>query len=482
MRYWALWLRVGFERLAQSLGLIGLGLLLAWPVVADEKAQEPSLPPFSASDTGRLLLLQGSNTLGARLAPAWAQAYLEARGARGVIIKPLAAENELRVSGRYQGRELFIDVHAHGSGTGYAGLELNQADIALSSRPIKDQEVRLLAHLGDMRAATAEHIVAIDGLAIITHPGNRLARLSREQLSTIFAGRVTDWSSLGGSPGPIRLYARDDKSGTFDSFMSLVMPSGTTLSASAKRFESSDKLVAEVAADAQAIGFVGLAYVKAVKPIAIFDVDSQPLTPNTLTVATEDYVLSRRLFCYVNPLATNPHVQAFIDFAQSEPGQALVAKQGFISQNPLRLQAPVAYGPLSYQKLSQIGERLSINFRFKPGQANLDNKALEDVARIAAYLKRHPDDNRRLQLVGFSNQDESGVLSRLRATEVKIALYHYGLSTEPVWGLGEQLAVASPEGLDAPRNDRVEVWLYDAQAAAAIAPDIAEPTEQAGLL
>jgi phosphate transport system substrate-binding protein len=116
-----------------------------------------------------------------------------------------------------------IEVAAHGSSTGFTALKTASADLAASSRPIKDSELLDLEALGDLKSAEAEQVIAIDGLAIILHPRNPLKQLDTEQLARIFSGEVKTWEDLGGHGGSIHLYARDDQSGTYDTFKELVL-------------------------------------------------------------------------------------------------------------------------------------------------------------------------------------------------------------------------------------------------------------------
>ena len=125
-------------------------------------------------------------------------------------------------------------------------------------------------------------MIAIDGLAIILHPQNPLNQLDTEQLAQIFSGEISTWEELGGVGGAIHLYARDDQSGTYDTFKELVLSRrGKTLVSAAKRFESSEQLSDAVSQDPQGIGFIGLPYVRQAKAVAIVDGESQPCCRST---------------------------------------------------------------------------------------------------------------------------------------------------------------------------------------------------------
>ena len=90
-----------------------------------------------------------------------------------------------------------------------------------------------------MTAAKVENVIALDGLAIVVNKDNPVQALTLDQIAEIFSGQITNWERVGGPSAPISLYARDAKSGTFDTFKNLVLEKDKDrkreLSASAKR-------------------------------------------------------------------------------------------------------------------------------------------------------------------------------------------------------------------------------------------------------
>ncbi|GGH91877.1 hypothetical protein CFY91_13460 [Pseudomonas fluvialis] len=423
--------------------------------------------PASAGEANLLLRIQGSNTIGAHLAPALAAGLLRQQG----VAHPeqqISAPNEVSVSGRdAQGRLLQITVAAHGSGTGFVALAEGSAELAASSRPIKDSEQASLASLGDLRSASAEQVIALDGLAIIVHPDNPVQQLDIAQVAALFAGEIDNWQALGGPAGAVRLYARDDNSGTFDTFKELVLSSqGKQLAGAAQRFESSDELSERVSQDPQAIGFIGLPYIRQAKALHIADQGSQAMPASRELISTEDYPLSRRLFFYLKPDESNPWARALVEFAQSAEGQAIVTANGFIGQQVQAMRVAVdASQPRVYQRLAEQAQRLSVNFRFREGSAELDNKALHDLQRLLDYLKANDKQHRQLVLVGFgdpkSDPARAALLSKLRAMAVRRELARAGILPRDILGLGEQLPVASNQQDDGRmKNRRVEVWVY----------------------
>jgi len=412
------------------------------------------------------LRVQGSNTIGAALLPALVQAQLRARHATAVEQHPGQLANETVITARdSQGQPIRVDIAAHGSSTGFTALGRGEADLAAASRPINDSEAGQLRALGDLRGAAAEQVIGLDGVAVIVHPDNPLPQLTTAQLAQVFSGQIQRWEQLGIAGGTIHLYARDDRSGTYETFKALVLePQHETLSATARRFESSDELAAQVGADRQAIGFSSLPAVHRAKVLAVAEGDAPAMLPERALVASEDYPLSRRLYFYL-PANPKPQAKALADFAQSPAGQAIVAQQGFVSQQ-INAQpvAPLADMPPRYRALAQQAQRLSVNFRFQEGSASLDTKALRDVQRVADYLRQAGKLNGKAVLVGFGDPKETpgraALLSRLRAQAVRRELARDGVEVQQVMGMGDERPVAGNELEQGRlRNRRVEVWV-----------------------
>ncbi|MDZ3991096.1 phosphate ABC transporter substrate-binding/OmpA family protein [Pseudomonas sp. Teo4] len=426
----------------------------------------PLLPLMALAEPAHLRV-QGSNTIGAALLPALVKGLLQAQHATAIEQRPAAVANETVIQAQdAQGRPLRVDIAAHGSSTGFTALGRGEADLAAASRPISDAEAHQLQALGDLRAASAEQVIGLDGVAVIVHPDNPLPQLTTEQLAQIFSGQIQRWEQLGVVGGEIHRYARDERSGTFETFKALVLePHQASLTAQTQRFESSDELASQVAADRQAIGFSSLAAVHGAKVLAVAEGDAPAMLPDRALVANEDYPLSRRLYFYL-PANAKPQARALADFAQSPCGQAIVAAQGFVSQQVNAQPVPPhADMPPRYRTLAQQAQRLSVNFRFQEGSASLDNKALRDVQRVADYLRQNGKLQSKAVLVGFGDPKETpgraALLSRLRALAVRRELARDGVEVLEVTGMGDELPVAGNDLEQGRlRNRRVEVWVY----------------------
>lgn len=428
----------------------------------------PLLPlPLLANDAPTTLLrLQGSNTINARLGPRLVAALLAEHGYRDPQVIPTAMMDEWQLVARApNGASVAVQIAAHGSSTGFTALAAGTTDLAAASRPVTDSEVNILAGLGDLRSKEAEYVIGLDGLAIIVHPGNPLRELDLQQLARIFSGDIADWQQLGGKPGPIRLYARDDRSGTYDTFRELVLtPASKRLSAATSRFESNEELAQRVAEDPAGIGFTSLAAAARSPKLALRDGEGRAIAPSEASIATEDYPLARRLFLYGPPAQRSDWARSLLEFSQTPAGQAVVQQSGFVAQRIEPLTIDDTRGmPPAYGELARRAQRLTVNFRFTAGSARLDNKALRDVERLAAFMREPENAGRQLILLGFNDATEdparAALLARLRATAVATALRHQQAFASEVLSLGDQLPVAglSPNGRV--KNRRVEAWI-----------------------
>jgi phosphate transport system substrate-binding protein len=416
--------------------------------------------------TTPLFRVHGSNTVGEKLAPRMVESYLMARGGANIKTEQGKSPVEKAVSAEINGRIEFVEIHAHGSSTAFTDLLQGKAELGMSSRRVKEQERELLlATQGDIAESGAEHIIGLDGLAIIVNNTNLLTELSIPQLVKVFSGEITNWSVLGGVDRPITLYARDENSGTWDSFKSMVLdPSKASMLLAAKRFESSTELSDAVAKDEGAIGFIGLPYVRRAKLIAISATQSaKAIVPTHFTVSTEDYPLARRLYFYLPQKNTNDEAEEFVRFSATERGQRIVEDIGLVSQN-IKTGKPFNnnFYPEDMQQLTNRSQRLSINFRFKDGSDELDSKAISDLERLVKYMEINAP--KRVQLFGFSDDEgnsvESRELSLRRAKVVEQRLIARGIYPLVARGLGEEAPLASSNSEEGRRmNRRVEVWI-----------------------
>jgi len=249
------------------------------------------------------LVIKGSDTLGAKMVPQLAEAF---RAVNPGVVFEIAAE---------------------GSTTGIAAITDGTADIGMSSRRAKPTELSTALAKG---VSMKPLIVAYDGMAVIVKAENPLANLTLRQIEKIFTGDVSDWSAVGGNPGPISVYTRNTSSGTYQDWKDLAMKKRDYASSSQK-MAGNEQIAAEVGRNPSGIGYVGIAYVNApgVKVIGVLGKDEEAVFPSEETVRNKSYPYARPTFFYTNGEPAGLAAQ-FIDYLLSAEGQAIVAKAGFV--------------------------------------------------------------------------------------------------------------------------------------------------------
>lgn len=439
--------------------------------VADANKNMLPLKDVSSMDPRTILDLHGSNTIGAELAPELAKKYLRKLGANRIWTKPGKNHDEQDIFGLIDDVDLLkIGIQAHGSSTSFKGLDTETCDIGMASRRVKDSEVVMLERFGDMRQAASEHVLSMDGIAIIVNPSNQVSELTTEQLAGLFSGQINDWSQIAASGlnGPVEVYARDEKSGTWDTFKNIILkPRSLSLKKQANRIEDSRILTGHVAKNSNAIGFIGLPYIKPSKAVAVSEQGTSGVYPTPFTVATEDYPLARRLYLYSPVLPDNDHTRDFIEFALSDQGQQVVDEVGFIRLTVDEQQVTLpASAPAPYIDATRGGKRLSVTYRFESGSTELDNRALRDLDRLVDFMHQERNRYRSFMLFGFTDNigdsDLNHRLSLKRAHQVEKALQSRGLSPKMVIGLGETMPIAdNSTTAGREKNRRVEVWVTE---------------------
>ncbi len=450
-----------FDVILAAVLIVLLGIANDW-IKVPQRTNAAELKPVQNT----ILRLAGSDIVGDSLGPALAEAFLKAQGATNLKIVPGTNPEEKIVVGVFSGDATpsSIEVAAHGSATAFTAMAEETCDIGMASRRIKPDEAAKLATLGNMTSASSEHILGLDGIAVIVNASNRLNELRKDEIRRIFTGDITDWSQVGSSHGAIKIYAVDDQSGSFEAFKSLVL-AGKQLAPSARRFEDSNALSEAVSGDQNGIGFVSMPYIHNAKSIAVSEKGTTALKPTQLTVATEDYPLSRRLYLYTPATARNKFTQMFVEFALSKQGQEVVAANGFVSQNVLpAVQTVSNSAPEDYKLLTLNAERLPMDFRFQAGASEQDNKAQIDLDRIAALIAAQGTARSRILLFGFADDagtpEESQILSLNQAKTVESQLIQRGIKPAVVRGFGSELPVASNDTSEGrAMNRRVEIWV-----------------------
>ena len=263
-----------------------------------------------------VISVKGSDTM-VNLAQKWAEVYMQSNP------------------------NVSIQVTGGGSGTGVAALLNGTLDLANSSRELKDSEFETAKQKG---VTPVVYEVALDGIAVIVHPDNKIDNLTVKQVSDIFSGKITNWKQLGGPDMMITLYGRENSSGTYEFFKEHVLGKDEAgkqvdYSTATQVLQGTAALGEAVARDVKGIGYGGVGYFALRKDVKILhikkDDDSPAISPaengqvNYKVIWNGDYSISRYLYCFTNGEATD-ELKNYVDFILSPEGQKLVESMEYI--------------------------------------------------------------------------------------------------------------------------------------------------------
>jgi len=278
----------------RNLTLLGLALaLLLAAMVCFSSAQEQS---------GKVIKIRGSNIM-ASVVDNWAKAFSAANPGIRVMVSG---------GGGTEGSD--------GTAAGFEALFDKRADLAMASRKIIEKEVQAAALSGSKPFEVQAGQI---GLAIMTHPENRVQELTIEQLRKIFTGDFTRWSEVGGLDEPIAVITNQQTSGVGLFLRANVMENGYFTSDAGIR-DLYHNIIREISKKKPpAIGYAGFVDAQRgvqnnlIKILGIKkDSGSPTVLPTAETVKNNSYPLSAPVYLYYDNASVGDHVKTFVEFCK----------------------------------------------------------------------------------------------------------------------------------------------------------------------
>jgi phosphate transport system substrate-binding protein len=168
---------------------------------------------------------------------------------------------------------------------------------------------------------------AKDGITIFLNESNPVSELSVKQLAGIFSGKIRNWKEVGGPDQDIKLYGRENSSGTYVFFKDNVVKAD--YAASCQTLPGTAAVVNAVSKDKFGIGYGGAAYAAGVKHCKVKKDDKGVAYFATAeTIAKGQYPITRYLYMYLRNRPTG-QTKAYIDWILSPEGQKLVTEIGY---------------------------------------------------------------------------------------------------------------------------------------------------------
>jgi phosphate transport system substrate-binding protein len=118
------------------------------------------------------------------------------------------------------------DTKHHGTHDAYMNLINGETDFILVARLPSTDELNEAKAKGITLDAQP---VALDAFVMLAHADNPVSTISLDQIRSIYSGRITEWTQIGGLSLPIHAYQREENSGSQELIKALVMGDTPTI-------------------------------------------------------------------------------------------------------------------------------------------------------------------------------------------------------------------------------------------------------------
>ncbi len=211
--------------------------------------------------------------------------------------------------------EIRITIAGGGSGVGAQQVAKGLVEIGNTGRQLKP---------GEAKHGLISFPFAIDGVAVIINPSNPVQALTQQEVADIFAGKITNWQSLGGNDRPINIFTRDEASGTRAVFVKKLLHNSPMVN-HANVVPSNGAMKTAIARDPGAIGYSSVGYIDSMVKAPTLD----NVQPTNEACASGEYPIVRKL--YMNTKGEPKGlVREFINFIYSPQGAEYIRASGYI--------------------------------------------------------------------------------------------------------------------------------------------------------
>ncbi|MHC1686824.1 MAG: phosphate ABC transporter substrate-binding protein [Methanothrix sp.] len=211
-----------------------------------------------------------------------------------------------------------------GTGVGVKNVAEGTSAIGMASREVTKDET---SKFGDK---FNENIVGYDGIVIAVSKelyDGGVTALTKDQVEKIYSGEIKNWKELSGPDSEILVVAREQGSGTRDTFLEEIMGDKKAETPGVNTVASSNAEVrTALTGSNKAIGYLGFSYAED-GALGVISLDG--IKPTAKTIKDGSYELNRKLYFYTFGDAA-PGAEAFIKFMTGSEGQKVAEENGFV--------------------------------------------------------------------------------------------------------------------------------------------------------
>ncbi len=214
----------------------------------------------------------------------------------------------------------------------YVNLIDNNADIIFVTSPSEEE----LA-LAEEKGITLEVVpIVSEAFVFLTHSENPVKGLSYDEIRQIYAGKITNWSEVGGPDVPIIAYQRPINSGSQTGFLDLVMKDIEPMAAPTEKvIAGMGGLIDAIAAyknDESGLGYSYYYFVVDMwgnEAVKLLEVDG--IYPDKKTIRTGQYPIKTAYYAVLrSDEPKNSPARKLLEWILSEEGQQLAEDTGYV--------------------------------------------------------------------------------------------------------------------------------------------------------
>lgn len=214
-----------------------------------------------------------------------------------------------------------VEVKGGGVPVGIANTMSGESHLGGSCRHLLDKE---------QKEGAVSTVVGYDMLVFIVHPTNQVNSLTMDQIRGVFAGKIQNWSDVGGPKEPIILVGRESAdAGVSTMFRERVMR-GWEVSPNTVDLQSTSDIEKAMETEQYRWGIavtgISSAALRKVKMLSL-----NVVRPSRQSFLDGSYPLARPLYLVTKGPPAGP-TRDFIDFVLAPEGQKVMSKNAFSKQ------------------------------------------------------------------------------------------------------------------------------------------------------
>lgn len=206
------------------------------------------------------------------------------------------------------------DIENVGSDAAIASVQRDEANLGGVSREMTAAE----------KQAVASIQIGVSGTGVAVSAGHSVSNLTKDQIRGIFAGDITNWSLVGGTPGDIKVFVREPSAATRQIFDDYIFGGKPAYRADYTPVDSADSTLKALYSFRDAISTLTITAKTLTDPkIKLLTVNG--VAPTIADLTSGLYPMRRPLYMVYNATKAKPAITALVDFAKSTEGQKLLA-------------------------------------------------------------------------------------------------------------------------------------------------------------